>query len=119
MLETRNEAQMPDGADVRPRELGGRQAVLFRTLQGWSGSDLGADVAAGLTLAAIAIPEQMRNRRTLAAGRSARRRDRSSRGAVWRHPPGKHPTSRLGWDPVLRRASPPALADLHQYVPSG
>ncbi|MDW6022016.1 SulP family inorganic anion transporter [Mesorhizobium sp. BAC0120] len=50
---------MPGDADVQSRALGGRQAVLFRALRGWSGRDLGADVAAGLTLAAIAIPEQM------------------------------------------------------------
>lgn len=33
--------------------------MLFRALQGWSRKDLGGDVAAGLTLVAIAIPEQM------------------------------------------------------------
>jgi MFS superfamily sulfate permease-like transporter len=49
---------MPGNADVS-RPLGGGQPLLFRALQGWSGNDLGADVAAGLTLAAIAIPEQM------------------------------------------------------------
>lgn len=36
-----------------------RPRALFGALQGWSRSDLGGDVAAGLTLAAIAIPEQM------------------------------------------------------------
>jgi MFS superfamily sulfate permease-like transporter len=32
---------------------------LFRSLKGWSVADLGGDLSAGLTLAAIAIPEQM------------------------------------------------------------
>lgn len=32
---------------------------IFRGLRGWRHADLGRDVAAGLTLAAIAIPEQM------------------------------------------------------------
>jgi MFS superfamily sulfate permease-like transporter len=32
---------------------------LFGSLKGWSMSDLGGDLSAGLTLAAIAIPEQM------------------------------------------------------------
>src|SRR5258707_13709648 len=32
---------------------------LFRTLRGLSAADLNRDLAAGLTLAAIAIPEQM------------------------------------------------------------
>ncbi|WP_378947412.1 SulP family inorganic anion transporter [Mesorhizobium sp. ANAO-SY3R2] len=36
-----------------------RQRLLFAALQGWSRRDLGGDAAAGLTLAAIAIPEQM------------------------------------------------------------
>ncbi|MDE2182938.1 MAG: SulP family inorganic anion transporter [Alphaproteobacteria bacterium] len=34
-------------------------ALIPRTLRGWAWSDLGGDLAAGLTLAAIAIPEQM------------------------------------------------------------
>ena len=32
---------------------------VFRSLRGWSANDFGGDVTAGLTLAAIAIPEQM------------------------------------------------------------
>jgi MFS superfamily sulfate permease-like transporter len=36
-----------------------RARPLFRSFRGWRPADLGADVAAGLTLAAIAIPEQM------------------------------------------------------------
>jgi MFS superfamily sulfate permease-like transporter len=32
---------------------------LFRSLEGWRPKDLGPDLLAGLTLAAIAIPEQM------------------------------------------------------------
>lgn len=36
-----------------------RPRLLFGALQGWSTKDLGGDAAAGLTLAAIAIPEQM------------------------------------------------------------
>ncbi len=36
-----------------------RPVFLFQALRGWSRKDLGGDVAAGLTLAAIAIPEQM------------------------------------------------------------
>jgi len=32
---------------------------LFRAFQGWRPADLGPDFVAGLTLAAIAIPEQM------------------------------------------------------------
>lgn len=40
-----------DGQGARP--------LLFASLRGWSGKDLGGDALAGLTLAAIAIPEQM------------------------------------------------------------
>ena len=36
-----------------------RVPVLFQGLRGASSTGLGADLAAGLTLAAIAIPEQM------------------------------------------------------------
>jgi len=36
-----------------------RSRLLFGTLQGWHRRDLGGDLTAGLTLAAIAIPEQM------------------------------------------------------------
>ncbi|WP_109574406.1 SulP family inorganic anion transporter [Aminobacter sp. AP02] len=36
-----------------------RSRLLFGALQGWRRADLGGDMAAGLTLAAIAIPEQM------------------------------------------------------------
>jgi len=38
---------------------GGRNWLPFRSLAGWRLSDLNGDVIAGLTLAAIAIPEQM------------------------------------------------------------
>jgi sulfate permease, SulP family len=37
----------------------GKQWPLFRPLRGWTPAALSADLAAGLTLAAIAIPEQM------------------------------------------------------------
>lgn len=36
-----------------------KPALFLRGLQGWSGRDLGGDLFAGLTLAAIAIPEQI------------------------------------------------------------
>ncbi len=36
-----------------------RQPLLFRSIHGWRAADLGGDAVAGLTLAAIAIPEQM------------------------------------------------------------
>ncbi|TAN14207.1 MAG: SulP family inorganic anion transporter [Rhizobiaceae bacterium] len=35
------------------------QPLLFASIRGWNRADLGGDVFAGLTLAAIAIPEQM------------------------------------------------------------
>lgn len=35
------------------------QSLLFASMRGWSRKDLGGDAFAGLTLAAIAIPEQM------------------------------------------------------------
>jgi hypothetical protein len=35
------------------------QSPLFASMRGWSRKDLGGDAFAGLTLAAIAIPEQM------------------------------------------------------------
>jgi len=37
----------------------GRPRLLFAAMRGWSFRDIGGDAAAGLTLAAIAIPEQM------------------------------------------------------------
>lgn len=37
----------------------GRPGLLFATMRGWRPKDFGADAVAGLTLAAIAIPEQM------------------------------------------------------------
>ena len=42
-------------AEVQER----RRIPLFRSVRGWSRKDLGGDAFAGLTLAAIAIPEQM------------------------------------------------------------
>lgn len=45
------------GESGRLKASGSR--LLFRTLRGWQGRDLGGDLTAGLTLAAIAIPEQM------------------------------------------------------------
>ncbi len=36
-----------------------KHSLLFRSIRGWSRADLGGDVFAGLTLSAIAIPEQM------------------------------------------------------------
>ena len=41
------------------RMPGRRQWPLLRSLQGWRVTSLPADLVAGLTLAAIAIPEQM------------------------------------------------------------
>lgn len=41
------------------REAEAKQPLLFASIRGWSGKDLGGDAFAGLTLAAIAIPEQM------------------------------------------------------------
>ena len=43
-----------DGSAARRRDW-----PLFRSFAGWRARDLGADAVAGLTLAAIAIPEQM------------------------------------------------------------
>src|ERR1700734_3520628 len=37
----------------------GRPWFVLRSFDGWRSGDLGADVVAGLTLAAIAIPSQM------------------------------------------------------------
>ncbi|PTM93542.1 SulP family inorganic anion transporter [Mycoplana dimorpha] len=41
------------------KDAQGPLPLLFASLRGWSGKDLGGDALAGLTLAAIAIPEQM------------------------------------------------------------
>ena len=48
---------MQDEADRRTGLQGSR--LLFGALQGWRSRDLSGDLTAGLTLAAIAIPEQM------------------------------------------------------------
>lgn len=50
---------MQGDADLHSKLGQPRPIPLFRSLQGWSRKDLGGDIAAGLTLAAIAIPEQM------------------------------------------------------------
>ena len=50
---------MQGDADLHSKMPPPRPILLFRALQGWTRKDLGGDIAAGLTLAAIAIPEQM------------------------------------------------------------
>jgi hypothetical protein len=61
---------------------GHRPWVILQSFAGWRPRDLGADTVAGLTLAAIAIPEQMATARLAKAAaadrllRAYRRRDR-------------------------------------------
>ena len=50
---------MLEGTGDRVGKPMARPALFLRGLQGWSGRDLSGDLFAGLTLAAIAIPEQM------------------------------------------------------------
>lgn len=50
---------MRDEPDRRTGLPNGGDRILFGSFRGWSAGDLGKDIAAGLTLAAIAIPEQM------------------------------------------------------------
>ncbi len=49
---------MQADGDIRTRP-GWKPWLPFRSMQGWSPKYLGGDITAGLTLAAIAIPEQM------------------------------------------------------------
>src|SRR5271156_3906116 len=44
---------------ANPPVTDGKDWLLFRPLRGWTPAAIGVDLAAGLTLAAIAIPEQM------------------------------------------------------------
>ena len=50
---------MRDERTIRALEPEARQPLLLGSIGGWKRSDLGGDAFAGLTLAAIAVPEQM------------------------------------------------------------